>query len=173
MIAYVGLGSNLGPSRRLLAEAAQRLGALPGLQLGRVSPLYRTEPQGLKDQPWFLNQVLALEPDASWSPRRLLQSLLAVEHELGRQRPQPLAEAEETPQRFGPRCIDLDLLLFGNTVCSDSELTLPHPRMRERAFVLVPLYDIAPELVFPDGQTLGAALAGIRYRLIGDCIHQD
>jgi 2-amino-4-hydroxy-6-hydroxymethyldihydropteridine diphosphokinase len=90
--------------------------------------------------------------------------LLAIEAALGRQR-----GGEE---RFGPRCIDLDLLLFGTELCNNEKLCLPHPRVLERAFVLAPLHDIAPELVFPDGRSLRSRLAALSYRLQADCIYQ-
>lgn len=96
----------------------------------------------------------------------MLEGLLKIEQELGRQR-------DDRQQRFGPRTIDLDLLLFGDCVCETSRLTLPHPRMRERAFVLVPLQDIAPDLVFFDGQSLKTALSALVYELGGNMIRQE
>lgn len=153
--AYVGLGSNTGDSQRTLAAAVAQLRrlpeVLPGVSgLAALSALYRTEPQGLKDQPFFLNQVACLACEPSLAPLDLLEALLALERELGRVR--------EGVARFGPRAIDLDLLLFGNTSMNDERLTLPHPRMCERAFVLVPLLQIAPDLVLPGGEPLAPAL---------------
>lgn len=127
--------------------------------------MYVTEPQGFKEQPWFHNQVLELECGPTWTPEAMLEGLLKVEQELGRQR-------NDRQQRFGPRIIDLDLLLFGDCVRETPRLTLPHPRMRGRAFVLVPLQDIAPDLVFPDGQSLGAALSALSFALDGNRISQ-
>ncbi len=142
------------------------MNAWPQCELLQVSPLYRSEPQGLKDQPWFSNQVTALALGDTWTPHKLLQGLLALERELGRTR------GPNAP-RFGPRVIDLDLLLFGNVMLEEQGLMLPHPRMRERAFVLVPLYDIAPDLMFPDGGSLQEALAALHCEVRGDAIFQE
>jgi 2-amino-4-hydroxy-6-hydroxymethyldihydropteridine diphosphokinase len=129
------------------------------------SPLYLTEPQGpVKDQPWFTNCVVRMKAATDiWAPEGLLSTLQAVEAQLGRLRG---AEAG------GPRVIDLDLLLFGDLVMNGEYLTLPHPRMFERAFVLVPLKDIAPELVFPDGRGIASVLSAIPYTLEGNKISQ-
>ena len=163
--AYVGLGSNLGDGPALLAAAREALAALPGLSLSRASSLYLTEPQGVRDQPFFTNQVveLACGPDAR--AETLLEALLDTEQTLGRVR--------KGAARFGPRTVDLDLLLFGNEVMNNERLTLPHPRMLERAFVLVPLAEIAPDLVLPRGVSVAGALGRLRYRRQGNVIHQD
>jgi len=161
---FVGLGSNMDNPPQRLAAARKALRALPDVQLLAASPVYRTEPQGNKDQPWFHNQVAHLTCGPRWSALALLETLLAIEGALGRRR------RGET--RFGPRCLDLDLLLFGDELCNNDYLCLPHPRMFERAFVLAPLYDIAPELVFPDGRSLQHRLAALSYRLQADCIYQ-
>jgi len=147
-----------------LAAARESLIALPDVRLAAFSPVYRTEPQGKKDQPWFHNQVAHLACGARWSAPALLDALLVIENSLGRQR------REE--EHFGPRRIDLDLLLFGTEECKDTQLCLPHPRMFARAFVLLPLLDIAPELVFPDGSSLQSRLAALSCRLQADCIYQ-
>lgn len=129
-----------------------------------VSSVYETEPQGLKDQPWFLNQVAHYGVDAEiWSPEGFLSTLLAVEDQMFRERNVP----------NGPRVIDLDLLLFGSVSQVNGFLDLPHPRMLERAFVLVPLLEIAPELELPDGTRAKDALARLRYRQEGMRIFQD
>ena len=162
--AFIGLGSNMDNPPQQLAAARSALTALPDVQLLAISPVYRTAPQGIKDQPWFHNQVAHLACGPQWSAPALLDALLALETALGRQR---LGEA-----RFGPRRIDLDLLLFGAELCKNERLCLPHPRMFERAFVLAPLQDIAPELVFPDGRSLRICLAALTYRIQADCIYQ-
>lgn len=162
---YVGLGANLGDSRQTLERALQSMSGWPECDLLHVSPLYRSEPQGFKDQPWFSNQVAALALGEEWTPHRLLQELLRLERELGRTR-------EPDAPRFGPRVIDLDVLLYGNLVLQEADLEVPHPRMRDRAFVLAPLQDIAPDLVFPDGGSLREALAGVSYEVRGDMIFQ-
>ena len=139
--AYIGLGANIdGPAggpEATLAAAAKRLG-----QHGRVaarSSLYSTAPVGMKDQPRFLNVVVALETELA--PHALLQVLLDVEREFGRDR--------SASVRNGPRTLDLDMLLYGDLVLSEHDLEVPHPRLAERAFVLVPLDEIAPELREP------------------------
>jgi len=129
------------------------------------SPLYLTEPQGsVQDQPWFTNCVVRMKAASDiWAPEGLLSTLQAVEAQLGRLR---------GGEAGGPRVIDLDLLLFGDVVMSGEYLTLPHPRLFERAFVLVPLRDIAPGLVFPDGRGIDAVLAGVSHTLDGNKILQ-
>jgi len=117
-----------------LAEALGRLGRVPGVQVVAVSSLYATAPVGREDQPEFLNAVA--EVRTSLSPRELLAACLGIEASLGRIR----------TERWGPRTIDLDLLLHGETQLAEDALTLPHPRMSERAFVLAPLAEIAPGL---------------------------
>ena len=130
--AFIGLGSNLG-DREATVEAA--LAALPGVTA--VSRLRETAPVGVVDQPPFLNGVARLETELS--PRELLDTLLAVERSLGRER----------RERWGPRTIDLDLLLYGNEVVDEPGLTVPHPRLHERRFVLEPLAELDPALVVP------------------------
>jgi 2-amino-4-hydroxy-6-hydroxymethyldihydropteridine diphosphokinase len=161
----VGLGANLGDARAALDEALRRLGELPGVRLTAVSPCYVTEPQDRADQPWFHNQAAALSLGPSWTPESLLGALQEVEAAMGR-------PPEGVRECFGPRPIDLDLLLFGTQRRDTSFLILPHPRMRHRAFVLVPLCDIAPALVFPDGEGIGAALAKIPFKIEGNSIFQ-
>lgn len=164
---YISLGSNMGEREQNLAKTLQALAALPGITLGAVSPLYQTEPQLVRDQAWFLNMVACLHCAPEIQPLELLVHFQTIEQRLGKAQP---GDAGYT--RFGPRPIDIDMLLFGNLVCSCPQLELPHPRMLERAFVLVPLCDIAPKLVLPQGQRVHEALSNIGYRLEGQCIYQ-
>lgn len=134
------------------------------IALKAMSGIYRTEPQGLKEQPWFVNQVAcyAVDPEI-WSPEGFMSSLLAIEDQMARER----------GEINGPRIIDLDLLIWGDLVCTTGFLDLPHPRMRDRAFVLVPLLEIAPNFVFPDTkQSAKDALAALDYRIDEDMIWQ-
>lgn len=161
----------MGDSATHLARALRRLGGIPGVLSTAASPVYLTEPQLVRDQPWFANQVArvvcAVE---SCGPLELLDALLRLETELGRDR----TPGPDGPRRFGPRVIDLDLLLYGDVAMEEGErLILPHPRMRERAFVLLPLADLAPDLVFPDGTPLVRAVEGLAFRREGNRIWQD
>jgi 2-amino-4-hydroxy-6-hydroxymethyldihydropteridine diphosphokinase len=146
--AYIALGSNLGEREETLAAATDRLE-----RLGRVeacSSLYETEPVGFHDQPAFLNAVVALETELE--PLPLLHALLAIERELGRDRGRGVPN--------GPRTVDLDLLLMGDMVIVGEELTLPHPALVRRRFVLAPLAEIAPLLRHPQSnQTVAELLA--------------
>jgi 2-amino-4-hydroxy-6-hydroxymethyldihydropteridine diphosphokinase len=147
--AYVGLGSNLGDRDTTIRRAVDLLGGRPGIEVVAVSTLRETDPVGYEDQPRFLNGAVALEVDLT--PRGLLGELLAVERELGRDRSQ---EA-----RWGPRTIDLDLLLYGDETVDEPGLTVPHPRLAERLFVLEPLYELEPGLTLPDGRAVRELLA--------------
>ncbi|MDW8059693.1 MAG: 2-amino-4-hydroxy-6-hydroxymethyldihydropteridine diphosphokinase [Thermomicrobium sp.] len=135
MIAYIGLGSNLGDRKSTLRRAVRQLASYG--RIVAVSSLYETEPVGFREQPWFLNAVVALETDLD--PQRLLQVLLALERDAGRER----------TFRNAPRTLDLDLLLYDASIVDSDELAVPHPRLHERAFVLVPLAEIAPDVVHP------------------------
>ena len=146
--AYLGLGSNLGDRRAHLARAVERLNAARGLRVVAVSPIYVTAPVGLADQPDFYNA--AVEVLTEQGPGELLDTCQGIEAEFGRVR----------TVRWGPRTIDLDLLLYADRRTHGGRLLLPHPRMRERAFVLIPLAQIAPDLVL-DGRTIAAWAAGI------------
>jgi 2-amino-4-hydroxy-6-hydroxymethyldihydropteridine diphosphokinase len=152
--AYVALGANLGERDTSLREALRRLASVPGLELLRISGVYETDPVGYADQPAFLNMAAAVATDLP--PAALLRKLLAIEKDMGRVR----------DIRWGPRTIDLDLLLYEGVSMDTEELTLPHPRMGERAFVLVPLRDIWPQsAAFPWENAVGSAereAAGIR-----------
>jgi 2-amino-4-hydroxy-6-hydroxymethyldihydropteridine diphosphokinase len=151
-LAAIALGSNLdskfGDREGNLREAVRRLGALGAVRT--VSSFYDTEPVGYVSQPRFLNGALLLETELE--PRELMSGLLAVEHAMGRDR--VIAK--------GPRVIDLDLLLYGPVVMATAELTLPHPEMHRRQFVLEPLAEIAPEMVHPVlGKTIAEMLQGL------------
>ena len=135
--AYVGLGSNLGNREENSQAALSRLAKVPTIQVTHVSSLYETAPVGVTEQPEFLNAVAALE--TSLPATELLGLFLHLENQLGRVR----------TFRWGPRVIDLDLLLYGDMQIALPSLTVPHPRLRERGFVLVPLAEIAPDLALP------------------------
>lgn len=137
-IAYVSLGANLGDRERSLRRALELLGAREGVRVVRVSSFRDTEPWGPVEQPTFVNAAAELE--TSLAPRELLDTLLAVEQDLGRVREGP---------RYGPRTIDLDLLLYGDAVVAEPGLELPHPRLHERRFALEPLAELDPSLVVP------------------------
>jgi 2-amino-4-hydroxy-6-hydroxymethyldihydropteridine diphosphokinase len=137
--AYVGVGANLGDRERTIREALAALDARPGVAVVAVSTLRETDPVGYLDQPRFLNGAAALETDLD--PRALLEALLAVERALGRVR--------GSGPRYGPRPIDLDLLLHGDAVLDEPGLVLPHPRLHERLFALEPLAELDPGLVVP------------------------
>lgn len=141
--AYLGLGANLGDREATLRRALDLLGAEPGIEVIAVSTLRETDPVGFVDQPRFLNGAAAVETELE--PRELLERLLAVERALGRER---------TGRRFGPRTVDLDLLLYGDRVVDEPGLTVPHARLAERRFALEPLVELDPELVLPDGRRI-------------------
>lgn len=140
--AYIGLGANLGDRAATLREARRRLGELG--RVAAVSSLYETEPVGFREQPPFLNAVIALE--TGLAPSELLRALIAIERDLGRVR----------TVRNAPRTLDLDVLLVDDLVLRTPDLTVPHPRMHERAFVLAPLAEIASDVVHP---VLGAPMS--------------
>lgn len=133
---YIALGSNLGDRAENLRDARERIEA-SGVRIQRCSHIYETEPRDLLDQPWFVNQVI--QADTTLFPRQLLARLLRIEREMGRQR----------TVRSGARTIDLDILLFANSVVHAPGLEIPHPRMGERRFVLEPLAELAPDLRLP------------------------
>ena len=144
----MGLGANLGDREATIRRAVELLAATTGIEVVAVSTLTETDPVGYADQPRFLNGVAAL--DTELSPRELLERLLAVERELGRVR-------GEGP-RFGPRTIDLDLLLHGDEIVDEPGLVVPHPRLAERRFVLEPLHELEPQLALPDGRRVSELL---------------
>jgi 2-amino-4-hydroxy-6-hydroxymethyldihydropteridine diphosphokinase len=135
--AYVGIGSNIGEPRRQLQAALKELSGLPNTRVTATSGLYRSAPLDYLDQPEFLNAVVELETELP--PEALLDNLQEIEKAHGRQR--PFAGA--------PRTLDLDLLLYGDAALATPRLTVPHPRMHERAFVLKPLAEIAPGVAIP------------------------
>jgi len=158
--AFVGLGGNVGDVAEAFASAAARMDALPGTQLLRVSRRYRTPAWGLEAQPDFLNAVAMLETQLP--ARELLDELLAIERMHGRDR------ATET--RWGPRTLDLDLLLYGDETIDEPGLRVPHPRLHERAFALRPLLDIAPDISIPGHgpvRNLPAAMAADGIEAVG------
>lgn len=136
--ALIGLGGNLGDVRTRLDAAIAALDALPGLRVTGRSRSFSTPPWGRLDQPDFINAAIVVS--TTLTPHALLDTLLSVEQSFGRVR-----EGE----RWGPRTLDLDLLAFGNATIADDRLTVPHPRMAERAFVLLPLADVAPDAILP------------------------
>jgi 2-amino-4-hydroxy-6-hydroxymethyldihydropteridine diphosphokinase len=144
-IAYVGLGSNLGDRERLIRDAAELIGTT------RLSAVVETDPWGFEDQPRFMNAVAEVETDLE--PLPFLTFLLDIERRLGRERVGP---------RWGPRTIDLDVLLFGDRVVDQPGLVVPHPHLLERRFVLSSLAELAPDLEIPGNGTVRAALAGLQ-----------
>jgi 2-amino-4-hydroxy-6-hydroxymethyldihydropteridine diphosphokinase len=142
--AYVGLGSNLGDRERLIREAAELIGAV------RLSTVIETEPWGYGNQPMFLNAVAEIE--TRLTARQLLDHLLDVERRLGRER---------VGAQWGPRTIDLDLLLYGDESIDEPGLVVPHPRLTDRDFVLRPLAELVPLLKIPGNGTVQDALAGL------------
>ena len=140
--ACMSLGSNSHDAEQQLDNALAALAALPDVCVVACSPRYRTEPQGYKDQPWFVNQVVLVQCGAQWQARSLLQAMLAIETSMGRRR------------SADPACL------------------LPHPRMAQRAFVLIPLRDVAPERIVADGKTADQLLAALQYRQEGENIWQ-
>ncbi|MDD4169062.1 MAG: 2-amino-4-hydroxy-6-hydroxymethyldihydropteridine diphosphokinase [Desulfotomaculaceae bacterium] len=151
VIAYIGLGSNMGDKVANINKALAMLDNTTGVWVNRVAPYYRTEPIGYTGQDWFVNTVAELETELS--PYDLLYLLLAVEDKLGRVRTIP----------WGPRTIDLDLLIYGRERINTLELVVPHPNMHERAFVMAPLAVLAPELELP-GRGKVAELAALLFR---------
>jgi 2-amino-4-hydroxy-6-hydroxymethyldihydropteridine diphosphokinase len=148
--AYVGLGANLGDRAATLTRALQLLAERPGIEVVGISSFRETDPVGLLDQPRFLNAAAAIE--TSLRPDDLLAALLDVERELGRTREGP---------RYGPRTVDLDLLVMDGVTSDEPGLTLPHPRLHERAFALEPLVEIDPSILVPGRGTVSELLSGL------------
>jgi 2-amino-4-hydroxy-6-hydroxymethyldihydropteridine diphosphokinase len=149
--SYVGVGSNVGDRDRMIWGAVHMLAFNPEVDVVAVSSIRETDPVGIVDQPPFLNAAVAV--DTQLDPRALLELLLSVERELGRTRDGP---------RFGPRTIDLDLLLYGEEVVDEPGLTVPHPRLHERRFALEPLAELDSDLAVPGRGPVQALLAGLQ-----------
>jgi len=148
--AYVGIGSNLGDKLGNCVNAIDLIEKTPGLHVTATSPLYRTEPVGVQGQDWYLNGAMALSLHIS--THTLLASLLDIEEKMGRKR----------QKKWDSRVIDLDILLSGQEIIKEEGLTVPHPLMHLRRFVLVPLAQLAPGLTHPTlGMTIGELLAGL------------
>jgi 2-amino-4-hydroxy-6-hydroxymethyldihydropteridine diphosphokinase len=148
-LAYVALGANLGNPILTVKSAIGNLDAIAATTRVATSSLYRTAPVGLRNQPDFINAAVALE--TGLSPQALLEQLFVIELQFGRQR----------SVKNAPRTLDLDLLLYGDRVLDTPQLTLPHPRMHERAFVLAPLAEIAPQGTVPGRGSIDALLAAV------------
>lgn len=142
MIAYISLGANIGDRLKQLEQAVAKLSGHQEITIKALSSFYETKPVGVEDQPYFINAVVKLE--TSLPPLALLAVTQSVEQALGRER----------KEKWGPRVIDLDILLYGNENIQLESLTVPHPRMTERGFVLLPLEEICPDLRLPDGRSI-------------------
>lgn len=155
--AFLGLGSNQGDRAENLSAALRMIDAIEGVSVARISSVYETEPVGYADQPAFLNMVVRVR--AGLSPEKLLDALKKIERDLGRTH----------GVRWGPRPIDLDILLIEGVRRDTSRLTIPHPRLTRRQFVLVPLAEIEPEVELPGGVSAGGLSAGVSedVRLVG------
>ncbi len=148
-VAYVGLGANLGPREVTLLRAVDLLAEADDVEVLAVSQLRDTEPVGVLDQPSFLNGAVRIE--TTLEPRALLELLLGIERSLGRVR----------AERWGPRSVDLDLLVYGDETVDDPGLRIPHPRLHERRFALEPLAELDPDLVIPGLGSVSAALTAL------------
>jgi 2-amino-4-hydroxy-6-hydroxymethyldihydropteridine diphosphokinase len=148
-LAYVGIGANLGPREETLRRAVELLGRADGVEVIGVSELRETDPVGVIDQPPFLNGAVTIE--TMLPARAVLDLLLEIERSLGRVR----------RERWGPRIVDLDLLVYGNGVVDEPGLHVPHPRLHERRFALEPLVELNPELEIPGRGTVSALLAAL------------
>ncbi len=148
--AYIGIGSNLGLPGENCKQAIEHLNGHPDIEVIRCSAFYESEPVGVPDQAWFVNTAVKVR--TSLDPGPLLLELLAIENEMGRVR----------LEKWGPRIIDLDLLLYEDRVLQSPELTIPHPEMAHRGFVLLPLCDLDPDFIHPVAkQSLETLLAGL------------
>ncbi|MDB9823462.1 2-amino-4-hydroxy-6-hydroxymethyldihydropteridine diphosphokinase, partial [Deltaproteobacteria bacterium] len=136
--AYIGIGSNLGDPEKNCLEAADRIGRIPHCSLITLSNLYRTEPVGVEGHEWYINGVAAISTGIS--PQNLIEELLFIEADMGRVR---------KGEQWEPRVIDLDILLFGKEIIQVEKLTIPHPFMHKRRFVMAPMVDLAPDLTHP------------------------
>lgn len=153
--AYIGIGSNLGDKRNNCLKALGMLGQIPGCELIAHSDLYLTKPVGVEDQDWYLNGVASIS--TSISAQKLLKGLLGIETRMGRIR--------HNKERWASRIIDLDILVFGKEIIHEKNLTVPHPLMHVRRFVLEPIVDLAPDLIHP---SLGVSMAELLQKLPED-----
>ena len=149
-VVYIAIGSNLASPLEQVNAAVQAIGEIPDSRIVAVSSFYRTPPLGPQDQPDYLNAAVAL--DTALAPEALLDHTQRIELQQGRVR---------KAERWGPRTLDLDIMLFGDEVINTERLTVPHYDMKNRGFMLWPLFEIAPELVFPDGETLATRLTNL------------
>jgi 2-amino-4-hydroxy-6-hydroxymethyldihydropteridine diphosphokinase len=154
----IGFGSNLGDSVQICLAAIERLRSHPQIRVIETSSFYRTRPQMVADQPWFINGVVLCETDLS--PEDLLDTIQKIERGFGRSR----------DIRWGPRTLDLDLLAFGDYQINLSSLTIPHPRLHERRFVLIPLMEVAPEWMHP---TMKVTALSLLDRIVDDGSDQE
>lgn len=150
-LAYIAIGSNLASPLEQVNAAVQALGDIPQTRVVALSSFYRTPPLGPQDQPDYLNAAIALE--TTLSAEELLDNTQRIELQQGRVRKE---------ERWGPRTLDLDIMLFGDAVINSERLTVPHYDMKRRGFMLWPLFEIAPDLLFPDGDSLSALLAQLK-----------
>jgi 2-amino-4-hydroxy-6-hydroxymethyldihydropteridine diphosphokinase len=146
-LAYIAIGSNMASPLEQVNAAVQALSEIPQSRLVQVSAFYRTPPLGPQDQPDYLNAAVVL--DTSLDAETLLDNTQRIELQQGRQR---------KAERWGPRTLDLDIMLFGDEVINTDRLTVPHYDMKNRGFMLWPLWEVAPELTFPNGESLQAIL---------------
>lgn len=150
-LAYIAIGSNLASPLEQVNAAVQALGEIPQSRIVAVSSFYRTPPLGPQDQPDYLNAAVVL--DTALDAETLLDNTQRIELQQGRVR---------KAERWGPRTLDLDLMLFGNEIINTERLTVPHYDMKNRGFMLWPLFEVAPALIFPDGLSLKAVLESLR-----------
>jgi 2-amino-4-hydroxy-6-hydroxymethyldihydropteridine diphosphokinase len=137
--AYICAGSNIGDRVGYLQQANMLLKDTPGITVLEISSIYETEPVGYKDQEWFANAVIKIETDLE--PHDLLAECMRIEKQLGRDR--------STEERWGPRTLDLDILFYDDRIIAEEDLRIPHPRMHERAYALVPMLELDPDFVHP------------------------
>ena len=149
-LVYIAIGSNLASPLEQVNAAIRALADIPDSRVASVSSLYRTPPLGPQDQPDYLNAAVALE--TSLAPEALLDHTQRIELQQGRVR---------KAERWGPRTLDLDIMLFGHEVINTERLTVPHYDMKNRGFMLWPLFEVAPDLTFPDGSSLQAVLQNL------------
>jgi len=153
VICFLGIGSNMGDPALNCASGARGVSEIDGVTVLRRSSLYRTQPVGLAKQEWFVNGVIEIR--TALGPHSLLDGVLGVEDRMGRVR----------EERWGPRIIDIDILLYGQAVINEDGLAIPHPRLHKRRFVLIPLDEIAPHVIHP---AFGVSVGGLLDRVEDD-----